>query len=105
MSGPPGVAVAYGYLKRMDLERGEFYTLLMFSITGMMLMAQAADLIVILLVLELVSMSVYVLVAFAHLLGKVRIRSESTSCSDRLPPALSSTASRWSSAPPGAPPW
>ncbi|KAF0106103.1 MAG: NADH-quinone oxidoreductase subunit N [Anaerolineaceae bacterium] len=65
-SGLLGVAVAYGYLKRMDLERGEFYSLLLFSITGMMLMAQAADLIVIFLALELLSIPLYVLAAFAR---------------------------------------
>ncbi len=41
LSGLLGIALAYGYIKRMDLERGEYYTLLLFSITGMMLMAQA----------------------------------------------------------------
>jgi NADH-quinone oxidoreductase subunit N len=65
-SGLLGVAVAYGYLKRMDLERGEFYSLLLFSISGMMLMAHAADLIVIFLALELLSIPLYVLAAFAR---------------------------------------
>ena len=65
-SGLLGVAVAYGYLKRMGLERGEFYTLLLFSISGMLLMAQAADLIVIFLALELLSIPLYVLAAFAR---------------------------------------
>ena len=36
----------------MGLERGEYYILLLFSVTGMMLMAQAADLIVVFLALE-----------------------------------------------------
>lgn len=65
-SGLLGVAVAYGYLKRMELERGEFYALLLFSISGMLLMAQAADLIVIFLALELLSIPLYVLAAFAR---------------------------------------
>jgi NADH-quinone oxidoreductase subunit N len=65
-SGLLGVAVAYGYLKRMGLERGEFYALLLFSISGMLLMAQAADLIVIFLALELLSIPLYVLAAFAR---------------------------------------
>ncbi|MBU2612036.1 MAG: NADH-quinone oxidoreductase subunit N, partial [Chloroflexi bacterium] len=56
----------YGYLKRMDLERGEYYVLMLFSISGMMLMAQAADLIVIFLALELLSIPLYVLAAFAR---------------------------------------
>jgi len=65
-AGLLGVAQAYGYLKRMGLERGEFHSLLLFSIAGMMLMAQAADLIVIFLALELLSIPLYVLAAFAR---------------------------------------
>ncbi len=65
ISGLLGVAVAYDYLKRTGLERGEYYTLLLFSISGMMLMAQAADLIIVFLALELLSIPLYVLSAFA----------------------------------------
>ena len=65
-SGLLGIALAYGYLKRMGIERGEFYALLLFSVTGMLLMAQAADLIVIFLALELLSIPLYVLSAFAR---------------------------------------
>jgi len=64
VSGLLGIALAYGYLKRMGLERGEYYILLLFSVTGMMLMAQAADLIVIFIALELLSIPLYVLAAF-----------------------------------------
>src|SRR5262245_13599242 len=66
ISGLLGVALAYGYVKRMGLERGEYYTLLLFSVTGMMLMAQATDLIVIFIALELLSIPLYVLAAFAR---------------------------------------
>ncbi|HSL46165.1 MAG TPA: NADH-quinone oxidoreductase subunit N [Anaerolineales bacterium] len=66
VSGLLGIALAYGYIKRMGLERGEYYTLLLFSVTGMMLMAQAADLIVVFLALELLSIPLYVLAAFAR---------------------------------------
>ena len=65
-TGLLGIALAYGYLKRMGIERGEYYALLLFSVTGMMLMAQAADLIVIFLALELLSIPLYVLSAFAR---------------------------------------
>ncbi len=41
ISGLLGVALAYGYIKRMGIERGEYYALMLFSITGMMLMTQA----------------------------------------------------------------
>lgn len=66
LSGLLGIAVAYGYLKRMNIERGEYYSLLLFSTAGMMLMAHAADLIVVFLALELLSLPLYVLAAFAR---------------------------------------
>lgn len=72
VSGLLGIALAYGYVKRMGLERGEYYTLLLFSVTGMMLMAQAADLIIVFLALELLSIPLYVLAAFA----RPRVESE-----------------------------
>jgi NADH-quinone oxidoreductase subunit N len=65
VSGLIGIALAYNYLKRLDIERGEYYTLMMFSISGMMLMAQAGDLIVVFLALELLSIPLYVLAGFA----------------------------------------
>ncbi|MGM0374816.1 MAG: NADH-quinone oxidoreductase subunit N, partial [Chloroflexota bacterium] len=65
-SGIIAIALAYDYLKRMDLDRGEFYALLMFSISGMLLMSMAADLIVIFLALELLSIPLYVLAGFAR---------------------------------------
>ncbi len=65
-SGLLGISLAYGYLSRMGIERGEFYALLLFSVVGMMLMAQAGDLIVIFLALELLSIPLYVLSAFAR---------------------------------------
>jgi NADH-quinone oxidoreductase subunit N len=66
VSGMLGVALAHGYVKRMGIERGEYYTLLLFSVSGMMLMAQATDLIVIFVALELLSIPLYVLAAFAR---------------------------------------
>ena len=65
-SGLAAIALAYDYLKRMDLDRGEYYVLLMFSLSGMMLMAVAADLIVVFLALELLSIPLYVLAGFAR---------------------------------------
>jgi NADH-quinone oxidoreductase subunit N len=74
-SGLAGIAVAYDYLKRMDIERGEYYVLLLFSISGMMLMALANDLIVVFLALELLSIPLYVLAGFA----RPRVESEEAS--------------------------
>src|SRR5262245_60962141 len=66
VSGLLGIALAYGYVRRMGIERGEYYTLLLFSVVGMMLMAQATDLIIVFLALELLSIPLYVLAAFAR---------------------------------------
>ncbi len=74
-SGLAAIAVAYDYLKRMDIERGEYYVLLLFSISGMMLMAVANDLIVVFLALELLSIPLYVLAGFA----RPRVESEEAS--------------------------
>jgi NADH-quinone oxidoreductase subunit N len=66
LSGLLGIALAYGYIKRMGIERGEYYALMLFSITGMLLMTQASDLIIVFLALELLSIPLYVLAAFAR---------------------------------------
>jgi len=65
-SGLLGIALGYGYMRRMGWERGEFYPLLMLSISGMLLMAQASDLVVTFLALELLSIPLYVLAAFGY---------------------------------------
>jgi NADH-quinone oxidoreductase subunit N len=65
-SGLIGVALAYDYLKRMGIERGEYYMLMMFSISGAMLMAMAGDLIIVFLSLELLSIPLYVMAGIAR---------------------------------------
>jgi NADH-quinone oxidoreductase subunit N len=60
------ILISFNYLQRMNLVRGEYYVLMMFSISGMMLMASAADLIIVFLALELLSIPLYVLAAFAR---------------------------------------
>jgi len=52
------------YLRRNGIETGEYYALVCFSATGMLLLASAADLIVIFLAVELMSLSLYVLAGF-----------------------------------------
>ena len=52
------------YLRRNGIEAGEYYALICFSATGMMLLASATDLIVVLLAVELMSQSLYVLAGF-----------------------------------------
>ena len=48
-------------VEREDLPAGEYYALTLFGISGMMLMAAAADLLVVFLSLEVLSLAVYVL--------------------------------------------
>jgi NADH-quinone oxidoreductase subunit N len=52
------------YLQRNGGEAGEYYVLVVLAALGMLLMAQAGDLIVIFLALELMSLSLYVLAGF-----------------------------------------
>jgi NADH-quinone oxidoreductase subunit N len=52
------------YLHRRGIEESEFYALVLFAVAGMMLMAGAADLIVMFIALETFSIALYVLVGF-----------------------------------------
>jgi NADH-quinone oxidoreductase subunit N len=58
------ILVALSYLDDRGLQQGEYYTLLLFSTAGMMLMAAATDLIIVFLGLEIMSIALYVLAAF-----------------------------------------
>ena len=62
-SGLMAISIAYAYIKRRGIERGEYYSLILFSIVGMMLMAQARDLIIVFIALEMLSIPLYVLAA------------------------------------------
>ena len=59
------VLLAVNYLDRINLQRAEFYYLVMFSVSGMMLMGMANDLILVFLALELLSIPLYVLSGLA----------------------------------------
>ncbi len=52
------------YLRIHNMDRGEYYMLILFAVCGMIFMAQAADLLSFFLALELMSMPVYVIAAF-----------------------------------------
>jgi NADH-quinone oxidoreductase subunit N len=64
-TGLASVALAYDYLRRMKIEKSEYYPLLLISLSGMMLITQAYDLIIVFLSLELLSVPLYVLSGFA----------------------------------------
>ena len=63
VAGVLTVLISVDYLKRAGIEQGEYYTLLLLSITGIMLMGAANDLIVIFIALELLSIPLYVMAA------------------------------------------
>ena len=48
-------------LRRDELPKGEYYALVLFAITGMIMMAMANDLLVIFIALEILSIAVYIL--------------------------------------------
>jgi len=58
------ILVAYDYLKRTNIERGEYYPLLLMSVAGAMFMGAAGDLVVVFVGLELLSIPLYILAGF-----------------------------------------
>jgi NADH-quinone oxidoreductase subunit N len=59
------VLLSAHYLARTGEGRGEYYALLLFATSGMTLLAAAADLIVVFLALEILSLSLYVMAGFS----------------------------------------
>jgi len=59
--GVLSIAISGPTVEREKLPAGEYYALMLFSLSGMMLMAMASDLLVIFLALEVLSLGVYVL--------------------------------------------
>lgn len=66
------VALSATYIERIGLAHPEYYALLLFGAAGMVVMAGASNLIVLLVGLELLSLSLYVLAGFA----RTRLTSE-----------------------------
>jgi NADH-quinone oxidoreductase subunit N len=59
--GVLSLAISAPTVEREGLPQGEYYALMLFSLSGMVLMATAVDLLVIFLALEVLSLAVYVL--------------------------------------------
>jgi NADH-quinone oxidoreductase subunit N len=66
LTGIVTVLISINYLRQINLERAEYYMLLLFSLSGMMLMGMANDLILVFLALELLSIPLYIMAGFAH---------------------------------------
>ena len=60
------VMLSRSYIAKEGIEHGEYYSLILFAMAGMMLMAAAADLITFFLGLETMSISFYVMAGFAR---------------------------------------
>jgi NADH-quinone oxidoreductase subunit N len=58
------IFISVRYLRVEDINHGEYYSLILFSTLGMMIMASAGDLIMLYLGLELMALSTYVLAGF-----------------------------------------
>ena len=56
--------ISYRYLEIEDSHHGEYYALILFATAGMMFMAGAMELITVVVGLELMSVSTYILVGF-----------------------------------------
>ena len=67
-----GVVIAPEYLRRSQLERGEYYVLVLVAGAGAMLMAASHDLLMLFLALETLSIPLYVLAAS----GRGNVRSQ-----------------------------
>jgi NADH-quinone oxidoreductase subunit N len=62
-----GILVAlcsYGYLRREEADRGEYYALLLYSVAGQCLMAASAELVLMFIGLEISSIASYVLAGY-----------------------------------------
>jgi NADH-quinone oxidoreductase subunit N len=66
-AGGLGVLLSPSYLKRLKLvQQGEYYTLLLLAMAGMMLMAAATSFVIIFVGLEMFSLALYILCGFAE---------------------------------------
>ncbi len=58
------ILLSFHYVKEEDINLGEYYVLMLFSLSGMMVLASGADLLSIYVGLELMSLPIYVLAGF-----------------------------------------
>ena len=74
--GAFGAYLGFHYFEADEFRRNEFYALLLFALGGMALLVAAADLIVVFLAIEVLSLSLYVLTALTFRRGPDRGRDE-----------------------------
>lgn len=66
IAGTMTILISYHYLRDREIDRYEYYPLLLFSLSGMTLMAGANDFIILFIALELLSIPLYILAGFAR---------------------------------------
>jgi NADH-quinone oxidoreductase subunit N len=66
LAGLLSVMLSQSYVKKEKLEHGEYYSLILFAVVGMMLMAGGADLITFFLGLEVMSIAFYVMAGLSR---------------------------------------
>lgn len=64
LGGALSVLLSIDFVHSQKIEQGEYYVLLLASVAGMIVMVTAADLVIVFLGLELVSLPLYILAAF-----------------------------------------
>ena len=69
--GAFGTYLGFHYFEQDEHRRNEFYALLLFALGGMALLVAAADLIIVFLAIEVLSLSLYVLTALTFRRGSV----------------------------------
>jgi NADH-quinone oxidoreductase subunit N len=75
LAGLLAVMFSREYLRRENLENGEFYALLLWGTVGMMMMGKGLDLLIVILGLETLSICIFVLVGFHR---KVSLSNEAS---------------------------
>lgn len=70
VSGILAVLASPGYLRSANMDRGEYYMLILFAVAGMIFMANAADLLTLFIALEVMSIPVYCVAAFMRKDGR-----------------------------------
>jgi NADH-quinone oxidoreductase subunit N len=66
MTAAMTVLISFHYLSRRRIHRGEYYPLLLLATSGMTLLAAANDLLLVFLSIEILSLALYIMVAFAR---------------------------------------
>jgi len=65
LAGLVTIPLGFSYAEERRMHRGEYYPLLLFSATGMVLLATSADLLMVFVSIEILSLSLYLLAGFA----------------------------------------